>query len=99
MTFIADNWMLISIALSSGLLLMWPTLQGFSAPGLSVNDAVFKINREKAVVIDVCSPEEFAAGHVVDAHNLGLDQLEAQLPQVAKNKTTPLLMVCASGQR
>ena len=99
LTFIADNWMLISIALTSGLLLLWPTLQGFSAPGLSVNDAVFKINREKAVVIDVCSAEEFAAGHIVAAHNLGLEQLEAQLPQVAKNKSTPLLMVCASGQR
>ena len=56
MTFIADNWMLISIALTSGLLLLWPTLQGVSSPGLSVNDAVFKINREKAVVIDVCTP-------------------------------------------
>jgi rhodanese-related sulfurtransferase len=99
LTFIADNWMLISIALTSGLLLLWPTLQGVSAPGLSVNDAVFKINREKAVVIDVCTPEEFATGHIVAAHNLGLEQLEAQLPQVAKNKTTPLLMVCASCQR
>jgi rhodanese-related sulfurtransferase len=99
LTFIADNWMLISIALTSGFLLLWPTLQGVGTAGLSVNDAVFKMNREKAVVIDVCASEEFALGHIGASHNLPLDQLEAQLPQVAKNKSTPLLMVCASGQR
>ncbi|NBX54375.1 MAG: rhodanese-like domain-containing protein [Betaproteobacteria bacterium] len=99
MTFIADNWMLISIAVTSGLLLLWPSLQGFAAPGLSVNDAVFKMNREKAVVIDVSSSEEFALGHIGSSHNLPTDQLEIQLPQVVKHKTTPLLLVCATGQR
>ena len=99
MTFIADNWMLISIALTSGLLLLWPNLQGLSAPGLSVNDAVFKINREKAVVIDVGEPHEFAAGHVVGSKNVPFGQLEDKLAALVKNKSLPLILICPLGAR
>jgi rhodanese-related sulfurtransferase len=60
---------------------------------------VLLINREKAVVIDVCEPEEFAQGHVVGAKNIPLAQLEAQLPQAVKNKSTPVIVVCQVGGR
>jgi rhodanese-related sulfurtransferase len=36
------------------------------------------MNREKAIVIDVCSPEEFAQGHVIGAKNLPLGQTGRQ---------------------
>ena len=57
------------------------------------------MNREKAVVVDVCSAEEFAAGHVVGARNVPLGELEAKLTGAVKNKATPLVLVCASGAR
>ena len=57
------------------------------------------INREKAVVIDVCEPAEFAAGHVGGAKNVPLGELEAKLSSVVKNKALPLILVCASGAR
>jgi rhodanese-related sulfurtransferase len=57
------------------------------------------MNREKAVVIDVCEPAEFAQGHVVGSKNIPLAQLEAQLPQVVKNKNLPVIMVCQVGGR
>ena len=47
------------------------------------------MNREKAVVIDVCEPAEFAQGHVVGSKNIPLGQLEEQLPLVVKNKNLP----------
>jgi rhodanese-related sulfurtransferase len=50
-------------------------------------------------VIDVCSADEFAAGHVVGARHIPLDELESRLPQVVKNKALPVVMVCASGAR
>ena len=55
--------------------------------------------REKAVVIDVCETEEFAAGHVGGAKNVPLGQLEERLPTVVKNKALPVVLVCASGAR
>ena len=99
MKFIVDNWMLILIALASGGMLAWPMLRGAGAGALTAQGAVQLINRERAVVIDVRSPEEFAAGHVTGARNVPLDTLEAKLAATVKNKTLPLLLVCATGTR
>jgi rhodanese-related sulfurtransferase len=57
------------------------------------------INRDKAVVIDVGDDAEFAAGHVGGARHVPLAQLESRLPEVARNKSLPLLLVCATGAR
>jgi rhodanese-related sulfurtransferase len=97
--FLVDNWMLFTIALTSGALLLWPVLQGAAAAGLDPAAAVQLINREKAVVIDVCEPNEFAAGHVGGSKNVPLSQLEAKLAGTVKNKALPLILVCQSGMR
>lgn len=99
MKFLLDNWMLIAVALASGGLLLWPVLAGGAGGGLSPTDAVLLINREKAMVIDVCEPAEYAAGHVGGARNVPLGQLQEKLPGVARNKATPLILVCAAGSR
>ncbi|ROZ72146.1 rhodanese-like domain-containing protein [Ramlibacter sp. WS9] len=99
MKFIIDNWMLISVAVASGGMLLWPVIQGASASGLSSAQAVQLINRERAVVVDVSETEEFAAGHVGGAKNVPVGQLEQRLPEVVKNKGVPLILVCANGSR
>jgi rhodanese-related sulfurtransferase len=97
--FIVDNWMLISIAFASGALLLWPVIQGAATTGLNPAGAVQLINREKAVVIDVCEPGEFAAGHVVGSKNIPLRDLESKLGASVKNKGLPLILVCQTGMR
>ena len=82
MNFIIENWYLILLALVSGGMLLAPVLMGGGAGGLTAANAVQLINREKAVVIDVCAPEEYAAGHVGGAKNVPLAQLEERLPSV-----------------
>jgi rhodanese-related sulfurtransferase len=91
--------MLIAIALASGSMLLMPVLQGAATAGLDPAGAVALINREKAVVIDVCEPGEFAAGHVVGARNIPLGELEAKLAGAVKNKALPVVLVCQSGMR
>lgn len=98
--FIVDNWMLMAVALASGGMLFWPMVaKGGRMGQLSAAGAVQLINREKAVVIDINEPAEFAAGHVVGARNVPLGQLEQQLPNTVKNKALPLVIVCATGSR
>ena len=100
MKFLIDNWMLISVALASGGLLLWPLISsGMAAGSLSATGAVQLINRHKAVVIDVSETEEFATGHVAGAKNLPLNQLEEKLPNAVKNKALPLILVCPTGAR
>jgi len=97
--FILDNWYLIFVAVASGSMLLWPVLKSASGGSLTPARAVQLINREKAVVIDVCETEEFAAGHVGGAKNIPLGQLEERLPATVKNKALPLVLVCTSGAR
>ncbi|GAB1387402.1 rhodanese-like domain-containing protein [Melaminivora sp.] len=99
MNFILDNWYLVFLALASGSMLLVPLLKGGMTGGISAAQAVQLMNREKAVVIDVCEPGEYASGHIGAAKNLPLAQLNERLPQVAKNKAVPVIMVCAHGAR
>lgn len=92
--------MLIAVALLSAGMLAAPVLSRGARPGsLSASGAVQLINREKAVVVDVCETTEFAAGHVLGAKNAPLGELEQKLPAMVKNKATPVILVCATGAR
>lgn len=99
MKFILDNWTLIAVALASGGMLLWPALRGAAVSGLDPVGAVQLMNREKAVVVDVCEPDEFAAGHVGGSKNIPLAELEKKLATTVKNKNLPLILVCQSGAR
>ena len=97
MNFLIDNWMLLAMALASGFALLLPVLTKGS--GLDPQAMVQLMNREKAVVIDVCEPDEFARSHVIGAKNLPLGQLEDKLAQMVKNKSAHVIMVCQVGAR
>lgn len=100
MSFFIDNWVLIAVAFVSGAMLVWPAVKaGGRAGTLGVNDAVLLMNREKAVVVDVCEANEFAAGHIIGAKHVPLGELEAKLTATVKNKANPVIFVCASGAR
>jgi len=99
-SFFIQNWTLFAVAIAAGGMLLWPVVAGSAGAGsLNANEVVRAINHEKATVVDVCGPDEFAAGHVVGAKNVPLDELEAKLPGLVKNKATPVILVCASGAR
>ncbi|AVS75439.1 rhodanese-like domain-containing protein [Paracidovorax cattleyae] len=99
MNFFIDNWYLVLVALVSGAMLLLPVFREAAGGSLTAARAVQLINREKAVVVDVSEPDEFAAGHVGGAKNVPLGQLEERLPQVVRNKSVPLVLVCAKGGR
>lgn len=63
---------------------------------ITAADAVRLINKG-ALVIDVRKPEEFQAGHIVNARNVALDRLQGEEDSIAKKKDKVLLAVCANG--
>jgi rhodanese-related sulfurtransferase len=97
--FLIENWMLVTVAAVSALALFWPSLVQGASGGIQPSEAVLLINREKAVLIDVCEPAEFAQGHATGSKNIPLAQLEAQLPQLVKSKSLPVILVCQVGGR
>jgi len=53
--------------------------------------------RGHAQLVDVRSPSEFAAGHILQAINIPMDQIEARLADLQPQ--VPLVLVCQKGQR
>lgn len=68
--------------------------QGFSH--VSTQGAVKLINKG-AVVLDVRKPEEYAAGHVVNAKNVSLDTIGSDNKLINKYKNKVVITVCNSG--
>jgi rhodanese-related sulfurtransferase len=100
--FIVDNWILVLMAFTSGLLLLVPTLRkGGGSNSVNTAEAVRLINREKGVLVDVSEPNEFAAGHANGARNVPFGQLEqaASTKALPTNKQLPLLVMCPTGAR
>jgi rhodanese-related sulfurtransferase len=99
-TFFSDPtvWLMVVVAAIAGGLLLWPTITGVRNAGISATEAVRLMNREKATVIDVSEPGEYAAGHIVGSRNIPIGRLEVA-PELPKNKTLPVVLVCASGKR
>jgi len=101
-TFLLNNWHLILAALVSGGLLLWPIVKGSAggAAAVGTTEAVRLMNREKAVLIDVSEPAEYATGHAGGARNVPFGQLAgANSKALPSNKAVPLVLVCPTGAR
>ncbi|MBY0572882.1 MAG: rhodanese-like domain-containing protein [Undibacterium sp.] len=98
MNFITDNLYIIGIAIVSGIALLVPSLQKRGAR-MSSLQATQAMNQGKSLVLDVRSAEEFASGHIANAKNIPLPELEARLKEIEKSKTHTIITVCQSGIR
>jgi rhodanese-related sulfurtransferase len=63
---------------------------------VSAGEAVKLINRS-AIVLDMRSPEAYRSGHIVNAKNISLAELQADPDQLNKKKNKLLLTVCETG--
>ncbi|HWS76604.1 MAG TPA: rhodanese-like domain-containing protein [Quisquiliibacterium sp.] len=98
MKFLIDNFVLIAVAFASGAMLVWPLVQRqTSGPALDTLGATRLINDSNAIVLDVREPAEFAAGHMPNARNIPLGELDKRVGDLPQGK--PVLVCCASGAR
>lgn len=98
MDFVTENIILIVIAFASGAMLLWPMVQGRSSgPALDTLGATRLINDTHAIVLDVREPGEFAAGHLPNARNIPIGELDKRVGDLPAGK--PVLVCCASGAR
>lgn len=98
MKFLTENIFLIVVAFVSGAMLLWPLVARRGAgPTLTTLQATRLINDENAVIVDVRDPAEFAAGHLPNARNLPVADVDKRAAELPANK--PLIVVCGSGTR
>ncbi|HCK75877.1 MAG TPA: hypothetical protein DHW07_01880 [Gammaproteobacteria bacterium] len=101
--FVASNWHLFAALLVISLLIGFDTLRrgGGGAYQVSAVQLPQLINKENAVVVDVCEPDEFKKGHIPKAINIPGSQIKDQLGQLEKFRTKkrPIVLSCRNGQR
>lgn len=101
MQFINNNFFPIVIALFSGSMLLW-SMFGNRIRGIKEVDstaALQLINHKDAVVLDVREPDEYQAGHVLNARLIPLGKLKERIAELEKHKDQPIVVVCRSGNR
>ena len=58
---------------------------------------VVKLINNNAVVLDLRSAESYSRGHIVNARNLGADEIDSKVPALAPDKSKPVVAVCHNG--
>lgn len=101
MQFLQNNYLLVGLALVSGMMLLWPLISRLLGGAKQVDtlEAVQKINHEDALVIDVREPAEVAQGKIARAKLIPLGELKNRIGELEKHKSKPIIMVCRSGSR
>lgn len=99
MKFILDNLMLVAVAAVSGVMLLWPMIGRKGGNRIDASEAVMKINREEAVVIDVREDAEVVNGRIPNSKHIPLGQLNSRLSELQKYKDRPIIVACRSGHR
>jgi rhodanese-related sulfurtransferase len=93
--------MLFGTAVVTGGMLLWPLFGRMFRTGKEVSavELVQLINRRDAVVLDVRSASEYAAGHITGSRNIPEAQLAERMKELDRFKTRPIVVSCGSGAR
>lgn len=101
MQFVINNFFPISVAVMSGMMLLW-SLFGNRLRGIQEVDCIAAlqlINHKDALVLDVREDKEYQAGHVLNAKLLPLGALKERIAELEKYRDKPIVVMCRSGNR
>jgi rhodanese-related sulfurtransferase len=87
-----NQWFWISLSV---LVVVWAVMTRL---GKVARDKAHQLVEAGAILVDVRTKDEFAAGHIVGATNVPLQQLPAEAPKLA-SEHKPIVVYCKSGMR
>lgn len=99
--FVKNNWFLfVALIMVLFLLVYGPLMQRVHGiRSVSTAQLVQLINRESAVIIDVCEPQEFQKGHLPNAINVPLGSINERAVELQKYQKKTVVVSCLSGNR
>ena len=99
MDFLFENIFLVVLIIISGALLFFPKVLSRDNKVLGSKEVTLLINREPAMLVDVRSEADFRAGHITNAINIPLDQIEVQINKITSNSKKNIIVYCQKGAR
>nr|WP_314266231.1 rhodanese-like domain-containing protein [uncultured Moellerella sp.] len=100
MQFINQNMMLSLVWIALFVAVVVLTVKGMFSKSkvISRGQAIFSINKEDAVVVDLRSRDDFRKGHITDSINLTPSEIkDNNLGELEKHKQKPIIVVSANG--
>ncbi len=93
-------WMFAALAGTLGLLIFieYERLTS-AAKNISPMQATRLQNDEEILVLDIRDEADFKRGHVINAVNMPLNQMEKRINEISKFKNKPVIAVCETGMR
>tara|TARA_B100000809_G_C15000048_1_gene481233 strand:+ start:515 stop:928 length:414 start_codon:yes stop_codon:yes gene_type:complete len=92
-----NDYLLIFIIITSGLLLLFPQALSGGVRMINVKNSVLLMNREACIIIDVRSEEKFNVGHIPNAVNIPYNKLPEMVDKLKKQPKKTILVYCGSG--
>ncbi len=97
MDFSLNDYLLIFIIVTSGLLLLFPRALSGGIRLINVKDAVLLMNREACTIIDVRAEEKFNVGHIPNAISMPYNKFPEIIDKLKKHSKNTILVYCGSG--
>jgi len=100
-SFVQNNWLLILVFVSSGIMLIWPLIHRRLSPGRDVgnHEATRLINSSHAVLLDIRETKEYEGGRLPNAIHIPLSQLASRGAELARNAGKPIIAYDMAGGR
>lgn len=101
MQYLQNNIMMVTLALTSGLMLLW-SIFGSRIRGIKEVDSVEAlqlINHKNALILDVREESEYKSGHILNAKWIPLGRLNDRIGELERYREQAVVVVCRSGQR
>jgi rhodanese-related sulfurtransferase len=101
MQFLYTNWMLVLIMIMSGTMLLYPLIQRRISGMSDVGNVrlTHLLNREGATALDIRETKEMDGTKLIGAVHVPLSQLKEGAASLALDKSKPIVVYCARGQR
>ena len=89
--FFIENWFLFAALGAVMILLVFDPggMSNSAATAVSPMELSQLVNHEQAVLVDIRSKDEFAAGHIAKSKNIPLEDIESQAKKLEKFKNGP----------
>ena len=99
--FISQNMMLVLLFITSGGMLLWPTLSTLvgGAKEIGTLETTRLMNSGNALVLDIRNTTEFGAGRIPKSKNIPLAEIEKRIDEISKFKDKPVIVTCGANTR
>lgn len=97
MEFIGQQWLLV-LALATTLTMLFVHESRKAGPAVTPQQAINLVNSDGGVFLDIRDGKEYKQGHIVDAQNIPLAQLNTRMGELEKFRDKPIIVVCRLGQ-